>query len=234
MRIKNKKFSHYYLILLLWLPSSLVFADGSAVDKIYAPYVQPLERELEWRMVDPDGRQKQRLGYGQSVTDRLFVEAYLIGDETADNELRLQSYELEALWQLTEQGEYSFDWGLITEYEWQRDNDDWEAAASLITSRAWGSWIATSNLWLKYEWQERGNKEFETAFTLQGRYRLASWFEPAVEFYAGENTRAIGPVAMGDLRLQPGKKLHWEVGALTGLNSKTADITWRALLAFEF
>lgn len=232
--MKNKKFSHFYLLPLLWLPGSLVLADGSAVDKVYAPYVQPLEKELEWRMVDSDGKQKQRLGYGQSITDRLFVEAYLIGEETADNELRLESYEVEALWQLTEQGEYSFDWGLITEYEWQRDNDDWEAAAGLITSRAWGNWVATSNLWLKYEWQEHGNKEFETALALQGRYRLASWFEPALEFYAGENTRAIGPVAMGDLRLKPGKKLHWEVGTLAGLNSKTADITWRALLEFEF
>lgn len=232
--MKNKNLPHYCLLTLLWLPSSLVLADGSAVDKIYAPYVQPLEKEMEWRMIDSDGKQKQRLGYGQSVTDRLFVEAYLIGEDTADNELRLQSYELEALWQLTEQGEYSFDWGLITEYEWQRDNDDWEFATGLITSRAWGNWVATSNLWLKYEWQERGNKEFETALALQGRYRLVSWFEPALEFYAGENTRAIGPVAVGDVRLQPGKKLHWEVGALTGLNSKTADITWRALLEFEF
>lgn len=39
---------------------------------------------------------------------------------------------------------------------------------------------------------------------------------------------------MGDIRLQPGKKLHWEVGTLVGLDSKTADLTWRGLLEFEF
>ena len=128
------------------------------------------------------------------------------GEDTADNELRLEAYELEALWQLTEQGEYPFDWGVIAEFEWQRDNGDWEAATALITSRTWGRWVATSNLWVKYEWQADGDKEFETALALQGRYRLVSWFEPALEFYAGENTRAFGPVAMGDLRLQPGKK----------------------------
>ncbi|HSG92521.1 MAG TPA: hypothetical protein VK999_02325, partial [Methylotenera sp.] len=154
----NKRLIQYAMLSALLLLGSSVMADGSAVDKVYAPYVQPLEKELEWRLIDADGEQKQRLGYGQSVTDRLFVEAYLIGEDTADNELRLQSYELEALWQLTEQGEYSFDWGLITEYEWQRDNDDWEVAAGLITSRAWGNWVATSNLWLKYESPERGNK----------------------------------------------------------------------------
>lgn len=221
-------------IIVILTHSTLVVADGSAVDKVYAPYVQPLEKELEWRLTDADGAQKQRLGYGQSVTDKLFIEAYLIGEDTADNELRLEAYELEALWQLTEQGEYLFDWGLITEFEWQRDNGDWEAATGLITSRAWGRWVATSNLWLKYEWQADGNKEFETALALQGRYRLVSWLEPAIEFYAGENTRAIGPVLMGDLRLHPGQKLHWQLGVLTGLNSKTADTTWRALLEFEF
>ncbi|MCX4189625.1 hypothetical protein [Methylophaga sp. OBS3] len=216
------------------MTSVSALADGSAVDKVYQPYVQPLERELEWRLTDADGEQTQRLGYGQSVNDRLFIEGYLIGEDEGNNELRLEAYELEALWQLTEQGEYNYDWGLITEFEWQRDSDDWEVATGLITSREWGRWVATSNLWLKYEWQEDGNKEFETALALQGRYRLASWFEPAVEFYAGENTRALGPVALGDIRLQPGQKLHWELGALTGLNSKTADITWRAALELEF
>ncbi|MDT8310665.1 MAG: hypothetical protein RQ732_04390 [Methylophaga sp.] len=232
--MKIKPLGHPAAILAMLIHSALVFADGSAVDKVYAPYVQPLEKELEWRLRDADGIQKQRLGYGQSVTDKLFVEAYLIGEDTGDNALRLEAYELEALWQLTEQGEYLFDWGLITEFEWQRDNGNWEAATGLITVRTWGRWVATSNLWLKYEWQADGNKEFETALALQGRYRLVSWFEPALEFYAGENTRALGPVATGDLRLQPGKKLHWELGALTGLNSQTADVTWRALLELEF
>lgn len=143
-----------YLLIFFLLASANAIADSSSVDRVYAPYVQPLEKELEWRLTDADGQQTQRLGYGQSVTDRLFVEAYLIGADTTDNELRLEAYEVEALWQLTEQGEYSFDWGLITEYEWQRDNDDWELATSLITSKSWGRWVATSNLWLKYEWQE--------------------------------------------------------------------------------
>jgi hypothetical protein len=232
--MKNKHLWQPAVMAVMFLSCGVAFADGSAVDKVYAPYVQPLEKELEWRLTDADGVQKQRLGYGQSVTDKLFVEAYLIGEDTADNELRLEAYELEALWQLTEQGEYPFDWGVIAEFEWQRDNGDWEAATALITSRTWGRWVATSNLWVKYEWQADGDKEFETALALQGRYRLVSWFEPALEFYAGENTRAFGPVAMGDLRLQPGKKLHWELGVLTGLNSQTADVTWRALLELEF
>jgi len=56
-------------------------ADGSAIDKIYHPYVQPEERELELRTViennadSPAGDQRTwRLGYGQSFNDRWFGE----------------------------------------------------------------------------------------------------------------------------------------------------------------
>ena len=220
--------------LLTGLLPIFSYADGNPVDKVYAPYVQALEREIEWRMTDSDGRQVQRLGLGKSVNDRLFIEGYLIGEDNQNNEFRLQAFEVEALWQLTEQGEYAMDWGLITELERQRDENNWEAAAGLIALKEWGRWVATSNFWLKYEWGETHESELETALSLQTRYRLSPYFEPAMEFYAGEDSRAIGPVFLGDISLSPGKNLHWEVGVLTGLSSKTADTNWRALLEYEF
>lgn len=122
--------------------SSTSFADGNPVDKVYAPYVQPLEREIEWRMTDSDGRQIQRLGFGKSVNDRLFIEAYLIAEDNQHNDLRLEAFEVEALWQLTEQGEYAVDWGLITELERQRDENNWEIATGLIALKEWGKWVA--------------------------------------------------------------------------------------------
>ena len=45
---------------------------------------------------------------GSSLTDRLFIEAYLIADEDR-GDFEISEYELEAKWQLTEQGEYSID-----------------------------------------------------------------------------------------------------------------------------
>jgi hypothetical protein len=185
-------------------------------------------------MTDSDGKQVQRLGIGKSLSDRLFIEGYLIGEDNQNNDLRLQAFEIEALWQLTEQGEYSIDWGLITELERQRDDNNWEVSAGLIGLKEWGRWVATTNLWLKYEWGQTQESEFETALSLQTRYRLSRYFEPAMEFYAGEDTRALGPVFLGDISISPGKKLHWEVGVLTGLSSKTADTNWRALLEYEF
>ena len=60
-------------------------------------------------MTDSDGKQVQRLGIGKSLTDRLFIEGYLIGEDNQNNDFRLQAFEVEALWQLTEQGEYDID-----------------------------------------------------------------------------------------------------------------------------
>ena len=69
------------LSLFLGLFSSLVYADGSAVDKVYHPYVEALEWELEWRMILEDEipetgekrRQLHRLGLGKAITETVFA-----------------------------------------------------------------------------------------------------------------------------------------------------------------
>lgn len=229
----NKIITGIVLLIPMLIASSSLRADGSAIDKIYHPYVQPMEREMEWRMVAAEGDYFQRLGIGQSVSDDLFVEGYLIGQDKKDN-FSLYGYEVEARLQLTEQGEYAIDWGLITELEKKHEEEQWEAATALLMEKQWGRWVGTANMWLKYEWGEHIKNEFETALGLQARYRYSPELEPAIELYSGENTRAIGPVAMGDVRFSPGKKLHWESGVLFGLDSKTPDATLRLLAEYEF
>ncbi len=211
----------------------LAQADGTAVDKVYHPYVQPLEREVEWRMITAEGDSLQKLSYGQSLSDRLYVEGYLTASEENDN-FRLYSYELEAKWQLTEQGEYAIDWGLVTELEKSNIRDQWEAATALLMEKEWGDWVGAANLWLEYEWGDDIEEEFETALSMQARYRLSPKFEPAIEYYAGDETRAIGPVALGDVRFSAGKKLHWETGVLFGVGKQSPDATLRFLTEFEF
>ncbi len=219
--------------LLPLLFPALVMADDLAVDKVYHPYVQPLEQEVEWRMVAADGDHLQRLGLGQSLNDRVFVEGYLLAAEEGDT-FRLEGYELETRFQLTEQGEFAVDWGMIVELEKAHQEDGWELATAVLMEKQWGRWIGAANLWLEYEWGDEVKDEFETAMALQTRYRLSPAFEPAIEFYGGENTRALGPVAMGDVRFGAGKKLHWESGVLFGLSKKTPDAILRILAEYEF
>lgn len=222
------------LFLIIFMLPGFASADGTAIDKVYHPYVQPLERELEWRMISADSEQLHRFGIGQSFSDRLFLEGYLIATDDEDGNFSLEAYELEAKYQLTEQGEYAVDWGVIMEIEKVKDEDSWEVAAGVLMEKEWGRWVGAANFWGIYELNEDESNELESVLALQARYRYSRFLEPALEFYSGDNTRGLGPVLMGDLRLGTGKKLHWEAGAIIGLDSKTPDNTWRLLTEFEF
>ena len=229
MKLKNRLISLFMLIGHQFVPSA--YADGLAIDKVYHPYVQQQEIEIEWRAISVDGEQKHRLGVGKSLSDRFFVEGYLI---TSNNENSLDAYELEAKWQLTEQGEYEYDWGVIAELEKDRYDDNWEFATGVLIEKEWGRWVGTANLWAVYEWGDTIQDELESKLALQARYRYSRYFEPALELYSGQYTRGIGPVIMGDLRFGKGRKLHWETGAIIGLDKTTPNNTWRFLTEFEF
>jgi hypothetical protein len=233
--------SRLFFLSLLYFCQSAVIADGSVIDKVYHPYVQPEEREIEFRSIvennsgaNEGDERVYRLGYGQSFTDRWFGEIYLIGAENDDRGFRLEAYELEALWQITEQGEYSADWGMLFELEKEHSEDVMELSAALLIEREWRRWTGTANIYGAYEFGDDIDNEFETALVLQGRYRHSRELEPAVEVYLGEDTKGLGPVIMGSWRMGGRRQLRWEGGVIFGLDSDTPDQTLRVLLEYEF
>jgi hypothetical protein len=218
-----------------------LWADGVVIDKIYHPYVQPLERELEWRAIwqndqpgRPDDQRLYRLAYGQAIGERWFAEVYVVGENSDEGNFGIEAYELELQRQLTEQGEYWADWGLLFELERERDLDIWEFSTGLLAEKEWGRWSGTANLFLLHEWGEDIADETETRLGLQARYRYSPAFEPAVELYSGQDTRGIGPAVMGQVRLGSRRQLRWEAGAIFGVDSQSPDTTLRFLLEFEF
>jgi hypothetical protein len=223
-----------FLTVLFFVASSCVSADGLTIDKVYHPYIQPLETEIEVRMISADGEQKYQIGIGKSFSDNLYFEVYAIGQDNNTDDLELSDYEIEVKYQLTEQGEFDFDWGVVTELERGRDDDTWELSSALIIERQWGRYIGTANLWLTYEWGCGIKNEFETAVALQARYRLSRAFEPAIEFYSSQDTKAIGPVAMGDIKFSGRRNLHWETGLIFGVDADTPDAILRLLTEYEF
>jgi hypothetical protein len=220
---------------------AIASADGFSVDKVYHPYVQPLEREVEWRSLfindedeALDGKQVHRLGLGASFSDRVFGEVYLIGVKDSGGSLSLEAYELEFKWQLTEQGEYFADWGVLFELEAERDDDIWEYGTTLLVEKELGRWAGTLNLTAIYEWGDDISNEWESLLAAQLRYRYSRLFEPAVELFSGEDAKGIGPVALGDIRFSGGRKLRWEFGLIFGLDSDSPDQTLRTMFEFEF
>ncbi|MGK0441723.1 MAG: hypothetical protein ACJA0N_001524 [Pseudohongiellaceae bacterium] len=65
-------------------------------------------------------------------------------------------------------------------------------------------------------------------------YSYSPRFEPALEFYAGQDTRGLGPVIMGIDKVAGNTAVKWELGTIFGLDSNTADLTLRAVLEYEF
>lgn len=238
---QTRSVAYQWVPLGLLLFSSLVRADGIVIDKVYHPYVDALENEIEYRSVVLNGdtnnvniEQLHQLSFGRSIGERFFGEFYLIGARTPTTGFDLEAWEVEFKWQLTEQGEYSADWGLLLEFEEELDADVNELTVAILAEKELGRWSATANLNLIQEWGGDIKDEFETAVSLQARYRYSRAFEPAVELYAGQNTLGLGPAFGGNLSLGVRKSLNWEAGIILGLDNKTPDSTFRILLEYEF
>jgi len=215
-----------------------VLADGSVVSKIYHPYVQPLEKEIEFRSIyekddDLRDRQQYKLAYGQSFSDTWFGEFYLIGSKDGGDAFEIEAYEAELKWQMTEQGEYAADWGVLFELE-KEEGGEWEALSALLVEREWGRFVGTANLAAIYEWGDEVEDELESKLALQMRYRHSPRFEPAIEFFAGEGYKGIGPLIMGREALGPAKRLRWELGAIFAINNDSPDLTIKTSLEYEF
>lgn len=224
------------VVLPITLGSASTWGDGSAISQVYAPYVQPLERELELLWLDetrPSGRIESntltKLGFGTSFLDGVYTE--LSVSKLDASSIDSTQVELEVIWQITEQGEYSSDWGLLFEAETNLDTHNHELSAGLLNQKDWKKISLISNLVATYEWGSGFENEFESRLGLQARYRLRPEFEPMIEFFQGPDTTAIGPGAAGLIRLRPGRQLRWGFSILKGLNS---ELDYTAKLEFEY
>jgi hypothetical protein len=218
--------------------SAAVYADGVVVDKVYHPYVLPNEREVEWRLFSHKESENtslaQRFAYGQSITNNFMLELYLVGERDINDNFSLTSYEVEARWMLTEQGEYWADWGLLLEIEKEQQQKNWEVTSGVLIEKEFGKTSLTFNAFIIYEWGKTIQSEFETEFRLQYRYRYLEQVQPAIELYSGENYLGIGPAFMGIQRFDGQKQLKWEFGFITGIDSRSEGHVLRMAIEYEF
>lgn len=229
------------LAFVLLLLSGQAVADGTVVDKVYHPYVQPLEREFEYRFAyqkqaeHPDNNaMAQKLGYGFSIAERMALEFYVIADRVSPEDYKLSGYELELRWMLTEQGEYGADWGLLFELERQNNLDNYEFTSGLLLEKEFGPTSLTLNALAVYEWGQTLESEVEAEFRLQYRYRWLPQVQPAIEFYAGENYKGAGPSMMGVHKFSGLEQLKWEFAVIFAIDAATVNNTLRFALEYEF
>lgn len=234
------KFRARLVFCLIGIGCAPARGDGFALDRVYHPYVEPKERELEWRAhgypADADvGERMQvhRIAYGQAIGERWFGELYVVAESEGGGALAAEGWEVELRHQLTEQGEYWADWGLVFELERERGGV-WEASSGVLVEKEHGRWSTTLNLSLGVEWGAGIDSEPETRLAVQTRWRLSPLFEPAIELHVAEDTLAAGPVVLGELRLANRRKLHWEAGFYSGFGARTPERAFRAAIEFGF
>lgn len=207
------------------------------VDKVYDPYVHRDELEVEARGVhqfDDENKHKLKFAVGYGVNDLWFVEGYAIVEQETGSKTKLEEVELENKFQLTEQGEYWADFGALVEVEKKLGHDKWELKAGPLMQKQIRRWVVTANLYMEKQFgSERSTSEVEFLGAAQLKYRLSPALEPAVEYYADEQTHSLGPVITGTWH-RGRTPIRWEAGVLAGLTGKSADVSFRWLLEFEF
>lgn len=222
------------LFLLSWQAS----ADGSSIGKIYQPYVEMLGREIELEALgyssDSDQR-RYRLGVGIPLAEKFSVEFSAIAEAESGSSTDVEGYEAELKWQLTEQGEYFADFGVMFELEREPEVDLCEGTILILINRDIGRTTLTANPRVSYEDDRELGGEWETSLALKWRYRYRQWFEPSLEYFKSEDTNAFGPVLNGLYKVGIGKSLQWELGLLWELDSENSvDRTLKARVEYEF
>jgi len=213
----------------------------TSVNKIYTPYVQQLENEIEFQLVIQedteekfDDIQHHKIAYGQALNDKWFLEGILLGVNDSDHGFNIDGYEIELKRQLTEQGEYDNDWGLLFEIERERHADVWEFGATLIALHEFRNWTGLVNVGLIFESGSSIKSRFETELSAQLKYRYRSWFEPAIEFFKSDSVNAAGPSFAGRIRLGAGKSIFWNTAALISFDRSKPDAIYRFNIEYEF
>ena len=227
------------------ISSALLFAAlgttqvQAEMNRVYHPYVEQNERELEYGFVlrDLGGDEVllNRAGMGYAWNDKLFTEVYLLTESLTHEGEQIRGYEAEVKWQITEQGEYWADWGLLVEAGTAKDISSHEFSAGILWEKELASrWVATANVIAEYEFGSDIEAEFESALRAQLRHRYSASFEPAIELYLDDQDWAVGPAFMGTIKLSGRQQLRWELGFLFGLDKDTPENNLRGLIEYEF
>ncbi len=211
----------------------------SAVDKIYHPYVETNTWEVETRAISELDNELAanlsvyRLGIGKDITDNLFVEFYAIGNKDNSHTIDIKAYEIEVLYQHTEQGEHWADVGFLFEIEQKKENSEWEGNFAVLIEKEFGKWSATLNLHQQYVFinDQKHKWEFKQAF--QYRYRYTPTLEPGIEVYIDQNDVFVGVILLGGNKLGH-SKINWEIGLQQAISNTEEKTILRMLLEWEF
>jgi high-affinity iron transporter len=236
--------------LLLALAVTGAPTDARAAHVVYSPLVEEGEIAVELRgHYDFDG--DESLDGGQAYKAELewaptawWLAELLVEYEREPGE-SLEATEIasENVFQLTEQGRYWADFGLLAEFVYSLEDGGANALElALLGQKDFGRNEVRLNFIFEQELESGADLEME--YRWQYRYRLDERFEPGVEMYGGagewgemgsfdDHEQQLGPAMFGKFRTADGA-FKYELGLLFGLTDETPDTTVRFLIEYEF
>jgi hypothetical protein len=230
--------------LLALLVSLLAYLPAHALDRLYYPYVEQGEWELEYfgtRSVDSDpskdDAQKQQFSIGYGVTDRWKTEVYAKYEKDPQDALAFDAYEWENIFQFTERGEYWLDIGGSLAFEWTPQTNRADAIeARLLLAKEFEDTTHLLNLKFEKEVGAGQKAALEGALIWSSRYDYSPLFQPGFEINSDfgeiehgrfkDQEHYLGPTAYGKIPLRvigQFDAIKYRVGYLFGVSQAASE-----------
>ncbi|MDE2055338.1 MAG: hypothetical protein KGI62_11715 [Xanthomonadaceae bacterium] len=224
---------------------------------IYSPIIDYREWELELKggMFDwghgDNGERAAKLAFGYGLMPRWGVEVEAEYSQSPGHAARVEEYEFENIFQLTEHGEHWMDAGIFAELEHNR----LEHSNTLVLGPMFQKETEHTQANLNIYWMRRlsalpaedmhdggpgGRDELE--YQVQWKYNLGPRFQPGMQAFGSLGDPAhlhseqlrLGPAFFGVASLGNAKKLRYDAAILAGLTHGTPDTSIRFQLEYEF
>jgi hypothetical protein len=233
-----------------------VAAGAGPASTIYSPIVDYREWELElkggmfnWGRGE-EGERAAKLAFGYGLAPRWAVEFEAEYSQTPGQAARVEEYEFENIFQLTEHGEHWLDAGIFAELEHNRlENTNTLVLGPMFQTEIYRNQINLNvyferRLSAAREDEEGGESDGreEIKYQAQWKYNLSAGFQPGVQAFGSLGDPAhlhsgelsLGPAFFGTLNLGNAKSLRYDFAVLGGLTRGTPDTTVRFQLEYEF
>ncbi|EQD41152.1 hypothetical protein B1B_14663 [mine drainage metagenome] len=240
--------SHRALALLL-LACVPALTQAGPASKVYTPQVSYGEWELElrggaqqWPGQSGDRAQQYVTDIGYGIAPRWFTELAVFYAKMPGNAARIEGYEWENVFQLTEIGEYWMDVGLFAEIAHDRIEKKNYIELGPMLQKEFGQRPgqpqpavharprqrsrARHRIRVRWQWKWRGNALFEPGLQGFGSFGRVGYL------HAAENK--LGPAFFGRAALGAGRALKYDAALLFGTVNGSPDRTLRFQLEYEF
>lgn len=236
-----------YLLAIAVLLAPL---QAFAISNPKSPLVDEGELESsykgEWHHDDDDkdrkNIQEHVIGLGYGFAPKWAAEAELEFARESMESLDLEKIEVEVKRQLTDEGDFWWDVGVLGYYKFGVDTQTRDQKELwLLTQNTFHHFTTRVNLELEHTHNQTGG-DVDLEARAQTRYNLSSAFKPGIEWHANfndidhiENTEQyVGPAAYGHLTfleaLVPGDaEFEYELAYLFGITDTASDgaVRWK-------